>query len=163
MSVLKCCLSKADATRTLASTTGSVSRKGKCLSVTVPDPSGEGDVKKVLYKNPFKQSATRLNINLDSLHHKQTSHQLFKIVSGPRRCKRGLCGRGECVLTSTPPFYQCKCKEPFQPPDCRTSKHYYFFSWKKYTLTFPFYFVVVFFLLCVCSITDTTALDDTGE
>uniref|UniRef100_A0A3Q0R8Y8 trypsin n=1 Tax=Amphilophus citrinellus TaxID=61819 RepID=A0A3Q0R8Y8_AMPCI len=35
-------------------------------------------------------------------------------------CKRGGCGHGECVLTSTPPYYQCKCKEPFQPPDCRT-------------------------------------------
>uniref|UniRef100_A0A3Q4B1P9 trypsin n=1 Tax=Mola mola TaxID=94237 RepID=A0A3Q4B1P9_MOLML len=33
---------------------------------------------------------------------------------------RGLCGRGECVLTSSPPYYECKCKAPFQPPDCRT-------------------------------------------
>ncbi|KAF3708435.1 Hyaluronan-binding protein 2 [Channa argus] len=39
---------------------------------------------------------------------------------GPKICKRGLCGRGECVLTSSPPFYQCKCKAPFQPPDCKT-------------------------------------------
>ncbi|XP_076599484.1 factor VII-activating protease [Chaetodon auriga] len=39
---------------------------------------------------------------------------------GPKRCKRGTCGRGECVLTSTPPFYECKCKEPFQPPHCRS-------------------------------------------
>ncbi|XP_070834163.1 hyaluronan-binding protein 2-like [Chaetodon trifascialis] len=39
---------------------------------------------------------------------------------GPKRCKRGICGRGECVLTSTPPFYECKCKEPFQPPHCRS-------------------------------------------
>ncbi|XP_077351263.1 factor VII-activating protease [Festucalex cinctus] len=38
----------------------------------------------------------------------------------PKFCKRGLCGRGECVLTSTPPFYECKCKHPFQPPNCRT-------------------------------------------
>ncbi|XP_059179764.1 hyaluronan-binding protein 2-like [Centropristis striata] len=35
------------------------------------------------------------------------------------RCKRGRCGRGECVVTSNPPFYECKCKEPFQPPHCR--------------------------------------------
>ncbi|XP_042341984.1 hyaluronan-binding protein 2-like [Plectropomus leopardus] len=39
---------------------------------------------------------------------------------GPKHCKRGKCGRGECVLTSTPPFYECKCKVPFQPPKCRT-------------------------------------------
>ncbi|XP_028983503.1 hyaluronan-binding protein 2 [Betta splendens] len=39
---------------------------------------------------------------------------------GPQICKVGLCGRGECVLTSAPPFYQCKCKAPFQPPDCKT-------------------------------------------
>ncbi|KAM3863014.1 hyaluronan-binding protein 2-like [Diretmus argenteus] len=37
---------------------------------------------------------------------------------GPNYCKKGICGRGECVLTSTAPFYQCKCKEPFQPPNC---------------------------------------------
>uniref|UniRef100_A0A8C5H769 trypsin n=1 Tax=Gouania willdenowi TaxID=441366 RepID=A0A8C5H769_GOUWI len=40
---------------------------------------------------------------------------------GPKICKRGKCGRGECVLTSAPPFYECKCKLPFLPPDC---KHY---------------------------------------
>ncbi|XP_019737589.1 hyaluronan-binding protein 2-like isoform X2 [Hippocampus comes] len=39
---------------------------------------------------------------------------------GPKFCKRGLCGRGECVVTSTRPFYECKCKHPFQPPHCRT-------------------------------------------
>ncbi|XP_028278512.1 hyaluronan-binding protein 2-like [Parambassis ranga] len=39
---------------------------------------------------------------------------------GPSVCRRGRCGRGECVLTSTPPFYECKCKAPFQPPDCTT-------------------------------------------
>ncbi|XP_030603822.1 hyaluronan-binding protein 2 [Archocentrus centrarchus] len=43
-----------------------------------------------------------------------------KCERGPAICKRGGCGHGECVLTSTPPYYQCKCKEPFQPPDCRT-------------------------------------------
>ncbi|XP_008428540.2 hyaluronan-binding protein 2 [Poecilia reticulata] len=38
---------------------------------------------------------------------------------GPKVCRRGVCGRGECVLTSTAPFYECKCKYPFQPPDCK--------------------------------------------
>ncbi|KAF7219631.1 hyaluronan-binding protein 2 [Nothobranchius furzeri] len=36
-----------------------------------------------------------------------------------RVCVKGICGRGECVLTSTHPFYECKCKDPFQPPDCK--------------------------------------------
>lgn len=45
-------------------------------------------------------------------------------VSGPKYCKRGLCGRGECVLTSVPPYYECRCKEPFQPPDCKTCEWY---------------------------------------
>ncbi|XP_022067813.1 hyaluronan-binding protein 2-like [Acanthochromis polyacanthus] len=43
-----------------------------------------------------------------------------KCQKGPKHCKRGRCGRGECVLTSTPPYYECKCKQPFQPPDCRS-------------------------------------------
>uniref|UniRef100_H3D7C0 trypsin n=1 Tax=Tetraodon nigroviridis TaxID=99883 RepID=H3D7C0_TETNG len=43
-----------------------------------------------------------------------------KCERGPKYCKRGLCGRGECVLSSVPPFYECRCKEPFQPPDCKT-------------------------------------------
>lgn len=34
----------------------------------------------------------------------------------------GICGHGECVLTSASPFYECKCKEPFQPPNCRRRK-----------------------------------------
>ncbi|XP_030235596.1 hyaluronan-binding protein 2 [Gadus morhua] len=37
-----------------------------------------------------------------------------------RICKKWTCGRGECGLTSSPPFYECKCKQPFQPPLCRT-------------------------------------------
>ncbi|KAJ4948958.1 hypothetical protein JOQ06_020479 [Pogonophryne albipinna] len=43
-----------------------------------------------------------------------------KCQSGPKACKRGRCGRGECVLTSTRPYYECKCKVPFQPPHCRS-------------------------------------------
>ncbi|XP_061601620.1 hyaluronan-binding protein 2-like [Cololabis saira] len=43
-----------------------------------------------------------------------------KCQRAPKICKRGRCGRGECVLTSTPPYYECKCKYPFQPPDCRS-------------------------------------------
>uniref|UniRef100_A0A3B4Z7W3 trypsin n=1 Tax=Seriola lalandi dorsalis TaxID=1841481 RepID=A0A3B4Z7W3_SERLL len=45
----------------------------------------------------------------------------FKGRRCPKVCRRGICGRGECVLTSNPPFYECKCKEPFQPPDCKHS------------------------------------------
>lgn len=47
------------------------------------------------------------------------------------------------MLTSTPPFYECKCKEPFQPPNCRKGKYD--------------------FAYCVCNITGTIALDDIGE
>uniref|UniRef100_A0A4W4H7S2 trypsin n=1 Tax=Electrophorus electricus TaxID=8005 RepID=A0A4W4H7S2_ELEEL len=36
-------------------------------------------------------------------------------------CKKNTCGYGECVLTAVPPFYECKCKAPFKPPNCRTS------------------------------------------
>ncbi|XP_028459849.1 hyaluronan-binding protein 2 [Perca flavescens] len=43
-----------------------------------------------------------------------------KCQKGPKYCKKGLCGRGECVRIPTAPFYECKCKMPFQPPDCRT-------------------------------------------
>ncbi|KAM4591479.1 hyaluronan-binding protein 2 [Odontesthes bonariensis] len=42
-----------------------------------------------------------------------------KCDKGPKACRKGRCGRGECVLTSSPPFYECKCKQPFQPPDCK--------------------------------------------
>uniref|UniRef100_A0A8C6U631 trypsin n=1 Tax=Neogobius melanostomus TaxID=47308 RepID=A0A8C6U631_9GOBI len=42
----------------------------------------------------------------------------FKGKKCPKRCKRGQCGRGECVVTSKPPYYECKCKAPFLPPNC---------------------------------------------
>ncbi|XP_014324656.1 hyaluronan-binding protein 2 [Xiphophorus maculatus] len=42
-----------------------------------------------------------------------------KCEKAPKACRIGVCGRGECVLTSTAPFYECKCKYPFQPPDCK--------------------------------------------
>ncbi|CAL1578321.1 unnamed protein product [Knipowitschia caucasica] len=41
-----------------------------------------------------------------------------KCEQGPRRCIKGRCGRGECVVTSRPPYYECKCKKPFLPPNC---------------------------------------------
>lgn len=57
----------------------------------------------------------------------------FFIMSAPKRCRKGTCGRGECVLTSTPPFYECKCKEPFQPPHCRTGKEHLFVQVRQTT------------------------------
>ncbi|XP_053476333.1 hyaluronan-binding protein 2 [Ictalurus furcatus] len=36
-----------------------------------------------------------------------------------KACKADTCGYGQCVLTSTPPYFACKCKAPFQPPDCK--------------------------------------------
>ncbi|XP_017581264.1 hyaluronan-binding protein 2-like [Pygocentrus nattereri] len=35
-------------------------------------------------------------------------------------CKRDTCGYGQCVLTLSPPFYECKCKPPFKPPNCKS-------------------------------------------
>ncbi|KAJ8014094.1 hypothetical protein DPEC_G00036680 [Dallia pectoralis] len=37
---------------------------------------------------------------------------------GIRRCNRGSCGHGECVLISKAPFFECKCKLPFVGPQC---------------------------------------------
>ncbi|KAL2078014.1 hypothetical protein ACEWY4_025699 [Coilia grayii] len=34
-------------------------------------------------------------------------------------CKKVNCGSGECVLTKTAPFYECKCRPPFRPPHCK--------------------------------------------
>ncbi|XP_036431013.1 hyaluronan-binding protein 2-like [Colossoma macropomum] len=35
-------------------------------------------------------------------------------------CKRDTCGYGQCVLTLSPPYYECKCKPPFKPPNCKS-------------------------------------------
>ncbi|KAM6951087.1 hyaluronan-binding protein 2-like [Aplochiton taeniatus] len=34
-------------------------------------------------------------------------------------CKRVNCGQGDCVMLSAAPFYECKCKAPYQPPHCK--------------------------------------------
>ncbi|KAJ8264742.1 hypothetical protein GJAV_G00153460 [Gymnothorax javanicus] len=34
-------------------------------------------------------------------------------------CKGIKCGHGDCVITAKPPYYECKCRPPFQPPTCR--------------------------------------------
>lgn len=47
----------------------------------------------------------------------------MRCQTAKNNCRKGLCGRGECVLTSNHPFYECKCKEPFQPPDCRSYEY----------------------------------------
>ncbi|KAK3554470.1 hypothetical protein QTP70_023493 [Hemibagrus guttatus] len=36
-----------------------------------------------------------------------------------RVCMKHTCGYGHCVLTSSPPFFECKCKAPFVPPGCK--------------------------------------------
>ncbi|TNN67713.1 Hyaluronan-binding protein 2 [Liparis tanakae] len=33
-------------------------------------------------------------------------------------CKSVNCGRGNCVVTPAAPFYECKCKHPYKPPNC---------------------------------------------
>ncbi|MGH0166106.1 UNVERIFIED_CONTAM: hypothetical protein FKN15_050012 [Acipenser sinensis] len=37
-------------------------------------------------------------------------------------CKNAKCGMGECVITSTAPYYECKCRHPYQQPNCRKGK-----------------------------------------
>ncbi|XP_076616569.1 factor VII-activating protease-like [Chaetodon auriga] len=36
-------------------------------------------------------------------------------------CENTRCGGGDCVVNlSKPPYYECKCRPPFQGPDCKT-------------------------------------------
>ncbi|XP_042545419.1 hyaluronan-binding protein 2 [Dipodomys spectabilis] len=34
------------------------------------------------------------------------------------KCKNNPCGRGECLMTRTSPYYRCACKHPYTGPDC---------------------------------------------
>lgn len=34
-------------------------------------------------------------------------------------CKNAKCGRGDCLVTKTAPFYECKCTAPYKPPACK--------------------------------------------
>ncbi|EPY82181.1 hyaluronan-binding protein 2 precursor [Camelus ferus] len=36
------------------------------------------------------------------------------------KCKNNPCGRGECLITQSPPYYRCACKHPYRGPDCST-------------------------------------------
>uniref|UniRef100_A0A8D1VDK1 Hyaluronan binding protein 2 n=1 Tax=Sus scrofa TaxID=9823 RepID=A0A8D1VDK1_PIG len=36
------------------------------------------------------------------------------------KCKNKPCGRGECLITQSPPYYRCACKHPYRGPDCST-------------------------------------------
>ncbi|XP_053063573.1 hyaluronan-binding protein 2 isoform X2 [Acinonyx jubatus] len=36
-------------------------------------------------------------------------------------CKNKLCGRGECLITQSPPYYRCACKHPYSGSDCSTA------------------------------------------
>lgn len=36
------------------------------------------------------------------------------------KCKNNPCGRGECVITQSPPYYHCACKHPYRGPHCST-------------------------------------------
>ncbi|XP_062959501.1 hyaluronan-binding protein 2 [Cynocephalus volans] len=37
---------------------------------------------------------------------------------GENMCKNNPCGRGECLITQSPPYYRCACKYPYTGPDC---------------------------------------------
>ena len=49
-------------------------------------------------------------------------HILFVLNAVVNHCKKVNCGGGECVLIKAAPFYECKCKAPFQPPNCKKGK-----------------------------------------
>nr|XP_009008544.3 hyaluronan-binding protein 2 isoform X1 [Callithrix jacchus] len=34
------------------------------------------------------------------------------------RCKDNPCGRGQCLITQSPPYYRCACKHPYTGPNC---------------------------------------------
>lgn len=110
-------------------------REREISSVTVPETSEEGNVKKVCIKVPSKASEyiylAYIYIYIFMLHNERMFNVPYKMISGPKICRKGMCGRGECVLTSTPPYYECKCKLPFQPPDCRTCEHNYHFIYHQ--------------------------------
>ncbi|XP_016042304.1 hyaluronan-binding protein 2 isoform X2 [Erinaceus europaeus] len=36
------------------------------------------------------------------------------------KCKKNSCGRGECLVTQSPPYYRCVCKHPYRGADCST-------------------------------------------
>lgn len=33
-------------------------------------------------------------------------------------CSNNPCGRGDCLITQSPPYYRCVCKYPYSGPDC---------------------------------------------
>ncbi|XP_040848431.1 hyaluronan-binding protein 2 [Ochotona curzoniae] len=36
------------------------------------------------------------------------------------KCQNNPCGRGECLVTQSPPYFRCICKHPHTGPDCST-------------------------------------------
>ncbi|NXY42061.1 HABP2 protein, partial [Ceuthmochares aereus] len=34
-------------------------------------------------------------------------------------CLEKRCHGGDCLITSTPPYFQCSCSHPYKPPDCQ--------------------------------------------
>ncbi|KAG8517412.1 Hyaluronan-binding protein 2 [Galemys pyrenaicus] len=36
------------------------------------------------------------------------------------KCQNNPCGKGECLITQSPPYYRCACKHPYKSPDCST-------------------------------------------
>lgn len=106
-------------------------------------------------KNPFPHFAAGLEIVKICRRVYAMSKQTLVIAVGPKHCRKGRCGRGECVLTSNPPFYECKCKPPFQGPNCRTSKTFfyrhtsYLYSLNRYNLNKSSLFTFLPQLQCV--------------
>ncbi|XP_061049239.1 hyaluronan-binding protein 2 [Eubalaena glacialis] len=36
------------------------------------------------------------------------------------KCKNNPCGRGDCLITQSSPYYRCACKHPYRSADCST-------------------------------------------
>ncbi|XP_037352934.1 hyaluronan-binding protein 2 [Talpa occidentalis] len=37
------------------------------------------------------------------------------------KCANNPCGKGECLITQSPPYYRCACKHPYRSADCSTT------------------------------------------
>ncbi|KAM9810114.1 hyaluronan-binding protein 2 [Syngnathus typhle] len=82
----------------------------------IQEPAGQCDPNPCQNNGVCKEKGKKRKFKCDC----QKPFRGRRCEKGPRICKKGTCGRGECVLTSTPPYFECKCKHPFQPPRCRT-------------------------------------------
>lgn len=46
---------------------------------------------------------------------------LFSTVKD--KCLKKRCHRGDCLITSTPPYFQCSCNHPYKMPNCQQGEY----------------------------------------